>query len=192
MNTWEAAINKSIELLSEFTGIQDEKVGIQNNIKMGVVSDLLKRTIADGNNILIAGNGGSHADALHFAEELTGRFRKDREPIGAIALGEATHTTCTSNDYGFENVFARQVKSIGKRGDALIVLSTSGNSENLIKAVEAAEQKGIITIGLLGKGGGALVNLADISVVVPGETSDRIQEIHMLLLHSLVEDIENE
>lgn len=191
MTIWERSVNESIRLLSEFFSDRDDEVRENNVAKLGAMSEVVKSVLADGYKILIAGNGGSHADALHFAEELTGRFRKDREPIGALALGEATHLTCVSNDYGFENVFARQVKALGQAGDILIVLSTSGNSENLIKAVEVAGEKGIISIALLGKGGGALNNLVDLSIVVPGETSDRIQEIHMLLLHTLVEDIEN-
>jgi D-sedoheptulose 7-phosphate isomerase len=191
MTIWERSAKESIRLLTELFDDRDDKIRDNNIAKLGAISEIIKSILADGHKILIAGNGGSHADALHFAEELTGRFRKERDPIGALALGEATHLTCTSNDYGFEHVFARQVKALGQAGDVLIVLSTSGNSENLIKAVEAASEKGIISIGLLGKGGGALNNLVDISLVVPGETSDRIQEIHMLLLHTLVEDIEN-
>lgn len=191
MTIWERSANESVRLLQELFSERDDKVRDSNVAKLEAISEVVKSILADGHKILIAGNGGSHADALHFAEELTGRFRKDREPIGALALGEATHITCVSNDYGFENVFARQVKALGQAGDILIVLSTSGNSENLIKAVEIAAEKGIISIALLGKGGGALNNLADLSLVVPGETSDRIQEIHMLLLHTLVEDIEN-
>lgn len=140
---------------------------------------------------IICGNGGSLCDAAHFAEELTGRFRADRPPLPAIALSEPGHLTCTANDYGFEHVFARSVQALGTAGDVLIVLSTSGNSANCVKACDAAKAKGMTTIGLLGKGGGRLRGACDHAIVVPGSTSDRIQELHMLVLHIWVEMIES-
>lgn len=143
-----------------------------------------------GGKVLIAGNGGSLCDAAHFAEELTGRFRADRAPLPAIAIADAGHITCTANDYGFEQIFARSVEALGQRGDVLILLSTSGNSANCVKALEVASKKGLTTVGLLGKGGGALRGGCTFEVVVEGETSDRIQELHMLILHILVERIE--
>lgn len=160
--------------------------------KLEEISHIILDAYMKKKNILIAGNGGSHADALHFAEELTGKFQDERSPLGAIALGEATHMSCTSNDFGFQHVFERQVRALGKNGDVLILLSTSGNSENLILAAMAAKVMNIKTIALLGKDGGALKDIVDIHYIVPGETSDRIQELHMLLLHTLVEVIENE
>lgn len=185
MSFWKQSMLKSIELLKQLC-IDDFNLD-----KLDHISTLIKTQLKDNKNIFIAGNGGSHADALHFAEELTGRFRKEREPIGAIALGEATHTTCTSNDYGFEEVFSRQLKGLGKSGDIFIALSTSGDSANLINAIMDANEKKMYTVAFLGKGGGLLKGLADVEVIVPGETSDRIQELHMLLLHTLVEEIEN-
>lgn len=140
--------------------------------------------------VLICGNGGSLCDALHFAEELTGRFRKDRRPLGAIALGEAGHLTCVANDYGFEHVFSRGVEALGRGGDVLIVLSTSGNSANVVRAVEAGRAKGLKTVALLGKGGGKVRGMCDVEIIVPGETADRIQELHMLILHTVVELVE--
>ncbi|MBY0316083.1 MAG: D-sedoheptulose 7-phosphate isomerase [Bdellovibrionales bacterium] len=143
-----------------------------------------------GGKVFICGNGGSHCDAMHFAEELTGRYQKDRRPLGALALGDASHVTCVTNDYGFEHIFSRQLEGLGRKGDALIGLSTSGNSQNIITAVEKAKEMGIYTIALLGKGGGKMKSLADLSIIVPGSTSDRIQEIHMALLHTVIETIE--
>jgi len=138
------------------------------------------------------GNGGSHCDAMHFAEELTGQFYKPRRPLGAIALGDPSHVTCTSNDFGFEHVFARQVEALGRTGDVLIALSTSGNSKNVIKAVEKAKIMGIKTVGLLGKDGGVLKSMVDVPIVVPAKTSDRIQEVHIKIIHTVIETVERE
>lgn len=146
----------------------------------------------NGGNLFTCGNGGSHCDAMHFAEELTGRYRKDRRALGALALGDASHVTCVSNDYGFEHIFARQVDGLGRKGDLLVGMSTSGNSKNVILAFEAAKKKGIKTIALLGKGGGRLKEIADLAIVVPGESSDRIQELHIKLIHIVIEVLERE
>lgn len=143
-----------------------------------------------GGKIMLCGNGGSACDAAHFAEELTGRFRRDRRPLAAIACTDAGHITCTANDYGFEHVFSRWVEALGRSGDALILLSTSGNSKNLVRAARGARGAGVASIGLLGRGGGELREACDLSVIVPGATSDRIQELHMLILHAWVEAIE--
>lgn len=140
--------------------------------------------------VFSCGNGGSHCDAMHFAEEMTGRYRKDRRPLGALALGDAAHTTCVSNDYGFKFIFSRQVEGLGRKGDILIGLSTSGNSENVIAAIEAAKKKGLKTIALLGRDGGKLKGLVDLPIVVPAETSDRIQEIHIKIIHTVIETVE--
>lgn len=145
---------------------------------------------ASRHKVLICGNGGSLCDAVHFAEELTGRFREDRVPLPALALADAGHITCTANDYGYDQVFARAVRAFGHKGDCLILLSTSGNSRNCLLALQAAKECSMSTLALLGKGGGALADAADIQLLVPGETSDRIQELHMLVLHILVELIE--
>ncbi len=154
----------------------------------------LARTCADavrsGGKLLAVGNGGSCADAVHFCEELTGRYRDDRPPIPAIACADAGHITCVGNDYGFEHIFSRWVDGLGQEGDVLIALSTSGNSANITRAVEVATDRGMHVVTLLGKGGGALAGRADTQWVVPGETSDRIQELHMLILHALVGAIE--
>lgn len=155
-------------------------------------SKMLLSAYEQNGKILICGNGGSHCDALHFSEELTGRYRKDRRPLGALALGEASHVTCVSNDYGFQYVFSRQVEALGRKEDVLIGLSTSGQSPNVIEAFKSAKELGLKTVALLGKGGGELAKIADIAIIVPGSTSDRIQELHMLLLHTVIETVERE
>lgn len=156
------------------------------------VASLLAERFRAGSKVLICGNGGSLADAVHFAEELTGRFRADRPPLPAIAIAEPGHITCTANDYGFDRIFSRAVEALGKAGDVLIVLSTSGNSANIARAVDAAQARGLATVALLGKGGGELNGVCDHQIIAPGRTSDRIQEIHMMVLHVLVERIEVE
>lgn len=147
-------------------------------------------SVRDGGKILAVGNGGSCADAVHFCEELTGRYRDDRDPIPALACADAGHITCVGNDYGFEHIFSRWVDGLGNAGDVLVALSTSGNSANIVRAVAVASGKGMHVATLLGKGGGALAGRGDTEWFVPGETSDRIQELHMLILHALVGAIE--
>ena len=153
-------------------------------------SELVIQTFRVGGNVFACGNGGSHCDAMHFAEELTGRYRDDRAALGALALGDPSHMTCVSNDYGFEEVFARQLSGLGRPGDVLLGLSTSGNSENVCRAFSVAKSRDIKTVALLGKGGGRLREMADIAIVVPADTSERIQEIHIKLLHTVIESVE--
>ncbi len=146
--------------------------------------------IKGGGKILAIGNGGSCADAIHFCEELTGRYRDDRPSIPAIACADAGHITCVGNDYGFDVIFSRWIEGLGNGADVLIAMSTSGNSANIIKAVKAAKAKGMYIALLLGKGGGQLAGMGDVEWIVGGQTSDRIQELHMLVLHALVGAIE--
>ena len=143
-----------------------------------------------GNKVMICGNGGSNCDALHFAEEFTGRFRKERRALPAIAISDSSHITCVGNDYGFDCIFSKGVEAYGKEGDMLIGISTSGNSGNVIKAMELAKSMGIKTVSLLGKDGGKLKGMCDYEFIIPGETSDRIQEIHMMILHIIIEGVE--
>jgi len=154
------------------------------------IAQTLSQCFNTNHKVLIAGNGGSLCDAAHFAEELTGRFRNDRRPLPAIAIAEPGHITCTANDYGFDHIFSRSIEALGQPGDAFIILSTSGNSPNCIRAVETAKAKGLTTIAFLGKRGGKLKFTCDHEIIVEGETSDRIQELHMLILHILVEKVE--
>ncbi|QDV04394.1 D-sedoheptulose-7-phosphate isomerase [Engelhardtia mirabilis] len=143
--------------------------------------------------LMACGNGGSMCDAMHFAEEWTGRFRGNRDAIGAVAFSDPSHLTCIANDFGYDEVFAREVEAYGKQGDLLVCLSTSGNSPNVLRAVEVAKERGVTTVGLLGKGGGKLLDQVDIAVVVPeATTSDRIQEVHIKVLHIVIEAVERE
>ncbi|NOY05576.1 MAG: D-sedoheptulose 7-phosphate isomerase [Chlorobi bacterium] len=148
------------------------------------------KAFSSGGKVLACGNGGSMSDAMHFAEEFSGRYRKDRKPLPALALNDPAHITCTANDYGFEYVFSRQVEALGKQGDVLLAISTSGNSPNVINAVVEAKKHGMVSVGLLGKGGGRLAELVDLPVIVPGETADRIQELHIKILHIVIEIVE--
>ena len=155
--------------------------------KVEAFVDLLTSTFQNDGRVYSAGNGGSHCDAMHFAEEWTGRYRKDREPVPAMAFSDVSHITCTSNDYGFEHIFERMVQAFGRKGDVFLAITTSGNSANLILAAEAAKAKGMKVVGLLGKGGGKIKDLCDIAIVVPGSTSDRIQELHIKIIHIAIE-----
>jgi D-sedoheptulose 7-phosphate isomerase len=154
------------------------------------ISAALSTCFQSGNKVLACGNGGSACDAIHFAEEFTGRFRKHRRALPVIALTEAAHMTCVANDYGFDEVFARGVEAFGKPGDLLLAISTSGNSANVIRAVETAKGLGMGTILLLGKSGGKLKGTGTHEILVASETTERIQEIHMLALHVLIESVE--
>lgn len=158
---------------------------------MEQVSDLLIKALKNGNKIIVAGNGGSLSDAMHFVGELTGRFKINRAPLPAIVLNDSTYLTAVSNDYNFEDVFSRGVEAFAKKGDVLIVLSTSGNSKNILKAIKKAKSLNIKTVAFLGRGGGLCTGLCDIefSPKEPNEVS-RIQEMHMLLLHLIAGIIE--
>lgn len=152
---------------------------------------LMATAINDGGKIMSCGNGGSQCDAMHFAEELSGRYRENRPALPAIAISDASHITCVSNDFGYEYVFSRFIEGLGKEGDVLLGLSTSGNSQNVINAFVAAKKKGIKTIAMTGKDGGKLAALADIEIRVPHHGyADRIQEIHIKVIHIFMMIIE--
>ena len=157
---------------------------------IAAIATHLAGVLSAGGRVLTCGNGGSLCDAMHFAEEMSGRFRDDRPALAVQSMADPTHMTCVANDYGFEKVFSRGVEAWGKAGDALVVFSTSGKSPNLIAAVEAARQRGLSVVGLLGRDGGALKSACDHVIVVPGTTSDRIQEVHIKIVHLLIELIE--
>lgn len=147
---------------------------------------LAGQALLAGGKIMFCGNGGSAADSQHLAAELTGRFINDRRPLAALALSTDTSAlTCIGNDYSFDEVFARQVKGLGRAGDVLVGISTSGNSRNVIRAVEEARAAGMTVIGLLGRDGGALRGLCDLAIVVPSQVTARIQESHILIGHTL-------
>jgi D-sedoheptulose 7-phosphate isomerase len=152
---------------------------------------IMVNSLKSGRKIISCGNGGSMSDAMHFAEELTGRYRDDRPSIAAISISDATHLTCTANDYGFESIFSRYIESVGNKGDVLLAISTSGNSANILKAAECARQKGLKVVGLTGKTGGKLSHICDAEIRVEHfGYADRIQEIHIKIIHSLINYIE--
>lgn len=142
--------------------------------------------------VLACGNGGSMTDAMHFAEEFSGRFHLDRKPYPALALSDPAHLTCVANDYGFEYVFSRQVEALGREGDVLVVLSTSGNSPNIVRAAEVGKARGLKVVGFLGGSGGEVAKYSDVVVIPPGTDTARIQELHMLALHAVIEAVEKE
>ena len=153
----------------------------------------LAAILAGGGRILTCGNGGSACDALHLSEELVGRFDRNRRSLAAICLcADAPLLTCIANDFGYDAVFARQVEGLGRPGDALIIFSTSGNSMNLVGALQAARQNGLTTISLLGKSGGKCQGLADHDIIIPSATTARIQEVHTFILHAWLGLIELE
>jgi len=153
--------------------------------QIATAAERLAQCLRDGGKILLCGNGGSAADCQHVAAEFTGRFQKERAPLAALALTTDTSAlTCIGNDYGFEQVFARQVQALGRAGDCLVGISTSGRSPNVVRAVQAARAGGLSTIGLLGRDGGELATLCDLAVVVPGADTARIQEAHLFIEHA--------
>lgn len=159
---------------------------------MQQVAQALAICFSRNNKVIIAGNGGSLCDAAHFAEELTGVFRKTRRALPAIALSESGHLTCTANDLGFEYVFARGVEAYGQPNDIFIGLTTTGNSPNIICAFQEAQMRGLQTIAFLGRGGGKLKGVADFELIIGDfTTSDRIQEAHMAAMHLIIEQLEN-
>jgi D-sedoheptulose 7-phosphate isomerase len=164
----------------------------QNFATTQAIIDDLSQSFLDGKKILACGNGGSACDAMHLCEEFTGQYRKYRRALPAIALTDASHITCVGNDFGFEEIFARGVEAFGQAGDWLFGLSTSGNSANIIKAMELAKQRKMKTVALLGKSGGKLKDTCDYQFIIPAQTSDRIQEIHMMILHIIIEGVERQ
>ena len=154
--------------------------------------DLCASTLESGGRLLSCGNGGSLCDAMHFAQECAGRLFRDRPALSALALSDPAQLTAIANDYGFEQVFARQIEAHGRPGDVLVAISTSGNSENLVQAVQSARHQGIRSVGLLGRGGGKLLEQVDLALVVPHAVRpDRIQEMHIKILHAVVEAVES-
>jgi D-sedoheptulose 7-phosphate isomerase len=158
--------------------------------RLVAVAETIVECLGSGGRVLSCGNGGSMCDAMHLAEEMSGRFEGDRPPLSAMAISDPSHLSCTANDFGFDQVFARGVHAWGRKGDVLVALSTSGNSPNILAAVAAAREVGMTVVGFLGKGGGAMATRCDHTIVVPASRSDRIQEIHIKLIHSLIELVE--
>lgn len=156
-----------------------------------LAGDLLVESLKAGGKVLSCGNGGSMCDAMHFAEELSGRYRDNRPALAALSMSDVSHITCTGNDYGYDYVFSRAVEALGRPGDVLLAISTSGNSGNVIRAVGAARERGMKVIVLSGKDGGKLRGMADAEIIVPHSGyADRIQEIHIKLIHALIDHVE--
>ena len=154
---------------------------------------LIAQSQREGGAVYSCGNGGSLCDAMHFAEEMTGRYRKDRKPCRSAAISDASHMACVGNDYGYEHVFSRWIEAMGAPGDVLIAISTSGTSKNVVAAAKTAREKGVKVVALTGRNGTPLTELADIAIVTPaGRWADRVQELHIKVIHILIELVERE
>lgn len=179
------SLTEAVNVLNEFFS------NTENIININTAGEMMSKAVVDGAKIISCGNGGSMSDAMHFAEELSGRFRDDRPAIPAVSISDPTHITCVGNDYGFDSIFSRYIEGLGKMGDVLLAISTSGNSANVVKAAEVAKEKGMQIVSLTGKDGGKLKNLSDVNINVNHHGySDRIQEIHIKIIHILIELIE--
>lgn len=174
--------------LNEAQQVLNNFVANENNIRtVEQAAQLMAEALKNGNKIISCGNGGSHCDAMHFAEELSGRYRDERRSLAAIAVSDVSHISCVGNDYGFDYIFSRFVEGLGNQGDVLLGISTSGNSANIINAVKAARDKGMKVVILSGKNGGKLAGVADVEIRVPHfGYADRIQEIHIKVIHILI------
>lgn len=159
--------------------------------KLESAGELMVQALKSGNKIISCGNGGSLCDAMHFAEELTGRFQQNRMPLPALAISNPSHITCVANDFGYDYIFSRMVEALGKPGDVLLAISSSGNSRNVVNAIDSAKLLGMKTVGLTGKTGGEMALLCDVEIRTPHNGySDRVQEIHIKVIHALVNYIE--
>ena len=178
--------------LKEAAKVLDQFLSNEANIQaIEKAALLMSESINAGNKIFSCGNGGSHCDAMHFAEELTGRYREDRKALPALAISDPSHISCVSNDFGYDAIFSRYIEGLGKKGDVLLGISTSGNSKNIIRAAAMAKQKKMKVVVLSGKNGGDLAELADVEIRVPHfGYADRIQEIHIKVIHIIIQLIE--
>ncbi len=178
-------LEEAYQMLNKF--ISDD-----NNLLIKKAGDVLVDAIKNGGKIISCGNGGSMCEAMHFAEEMTGKFRGDRKPLPGIAISDPTHISCTTNDYGWEQVFSRYIEALGNKTDVLLAISTSGNSKNVINGIEASRKKGMKIVGLSGGTGGKMKDICDILICAPESNyADRIQEIHMKIIHALINYIEH-
>ena len=178
-------LEEAVVVLSRF--LDDE----QNLEAIDTAASLISASFKAGGKVISCGNGGSHCDAMHFAEELTGRYRDNRPAYPAIAISDPSHLSCVSNDFGYDHVFSRYIEGLGQAGDVLLGISTSGNSGNIIKAVEKAKEKGMSVVLLSGKDGGKMAGMADVEIRVPHfGYADRIQEVHIKAIHIMIQLIE--
>lgn len=184
--------NEILAELEEAQKVLKDFISSEENIKnIEKAADLMANAIRNGKKIISCGNGGSHCDAMHFAEELSGRYRDNRKSLAAIAISDPSHISCVGNDYGFDFIFSRFIEGLGNAGDVLLGISTSGNSKNIINATQAAREKGLKVVIFSGKDGGKLAGLADVEIRVPHfGYADRIQEIHIKVIHILIMLIE--
>jgi len=181
----DAALDEAARVLAALRADEVQRAAI------GAFAERARLALETGGRLFACGNGGSMCDAMHFAQEWTGCFRADREPLPALAFSDPGLLSNIANDYGYEEVFARAIEGHGRPGDLLVLLSTSGDSANLVRAATRARELGIEVVGLLGRGGGKLAPLCDVSIVVPeARTADRVQELHIKILHAVIEAVE--
>ncbi|MCF8417072.1 MAG: D-sedoheptulose 7-phosphate isomerase [Crocinitomicaceae bacterium] len=177
--------SEALEVLQKFNNSE-------NHLRIETAAQLMVTSIQSNGKIISCGNGGSMCDAMHFAEELTGRYRNDRKAIPALSISDPSHISCVGNDYGYEFIFSRYIEAIGQQGDVLLAISTSGNSKNVLNAIETAKAKGMKIVGLTGKDGGAMAHLCDVEIRAPHSSfADRAQEIHIKVIHCLIDRIES-
>ncbi|MGI8892352.1 MAG: D-sedoheptulose 7-phosphate isomerase, partial [Bacteroidia bacterium] len=171
--------------------LQDFAASEKSMNKIEEAAGLIADAFQKNKKVISCGNGGSMCDAMHFAEELSGKFRDDRKPLAALSISDPSHITCTANDFGFGKIFSRYIEAVGAEGDVLLAISTGGNSENVLRAAESAREKKMKVIALTGKDGGKLSGLCDIEIRAPHSAyADRIQEIHIKIIHSLIHAVE--
>lgn len=183
-------------IVSSFTDAQStlqQFIADENNFHaIGKAGEILTTALKNGNKVISCGNGGSMCDAMHFAEELSGRYRNDRPALAAISISDPSHITCVGNDYGYDKIFSRYIEGLGKEGDVLLAISTSGNSKNILEAIHVARSKKMLVIGLTGKDGGRMKEICDIEIRAPhSEYADRAQEIHIKVIHTLIQFVES-
>lgn len=187
-------MNQILEIQNAFEEMQtvlSAFATIENFGRIDAASAMMASAVQQGGKIIACGNGGSMSDAMHFAEELSGRFRDDRPSIPALSISDPSHISCVANDYGYDQVFSRYIQGLGKSGDVLLAISTSGNSANVLKAAEVSRALGMKVVSLTGKTGGALAAASDIEIRVPHNGyADRIQEIHIKVIHLMIQGIE--
>ena len=164
-----------------------------NFLKIEKAGLIMVESLKKGGKIISCGNGGSMCDAMHFAEELSGRYRGDRKALAAVSISDPSHISCVANDYGYDHVFERYVEAFAKKGDVLLAISTSGNSRNILKAINKAKELGVLVVGLTGKDGGEMKAICDVEIRAPKtDFADRAQEIHIKVIHSLIDFIERD
>lgn len=176
----------------EAKAVLDQYLSDDSNFeKIAKAGEIMVNSLKCGHKLISCGNGGSMSDAMHFAEELSGLYRDRRKALPAVSISDPTHITCSGNDFGFEHIFSRYVEALGQEGDVLLAISTSGNSQNVLHAANAAREKGMFVIGLTGKEGGRLAMICDVELRAPfSKYSDRTQEIHIKIIHTLIHYIE--